>query len=130
MKTITLPVRGFAIATLHGYAEEGIIPDADRDDPEMAEVVAVVDAYRAGGPYPTGDTPRRLVFTADRAEDVARGLTDLANGEDDQADVLRKRDPEGARYSRAARDGLSSLASRARRHVPGLVWQAGRRVSA
>lgn len=110
-----LRVTGFAISTLHAFAEECILGEDDRRDEGMADVCAVLDAYLAGGPYLTGNAPRYLVFPADRADSIRRGLTDLANGEDDEADVRRRNDPEGARYARAARDGLSTLARRAGR---------------
>lgn len=109
---IRLPIRGFAVSTLHAYAEEGILDADDRADEEMADLCAAVDAYTAGGPYLTSEAPRYLVFDDAVADRVRRGLIDLANGEDDEADARRRNDPEGARYSRAACRGLSTLAQR------------------
>lgn len=108
-----LAVRGFAISTLHAYAEEGILTDADRADPDVEELCAAVDAYTAGGPYTSSTGARYLVFDRKDADAVRRGLIDLANTEDDEADARKKRgDIEGARYSRAACVGLSNLAVR------------------
>lgn len=106
---LRIPVRGFAISTLHAYAEEGILDASDRGDEDMADVCAAVDAYIAGEAIATGAT-RYLLMPIDAADAVRRGLIELANTEDDEADARRVRDPEGARYSRAACRGLSMLA--------------------
>lgn len=109
------PVTGYAIATLHAWAEEDILTADDRTSPDYADICAAVDAYRAGGPYRTSSARRVLVVTPDTAESVARGLVDLANGEDDMADANARSAPELARMCRAARDGLSTLSATIRR---------------
>ena len=102
---ISLPIRGHAVATLHAYAEEDILTPDDRADPDMIGVCAAVDAYIRGD-------RERLVFPASAALDVADGLNDLANGEDDQADATRRSNPEFSTMCRAARDGLQGLRRR------------------
>ena len=113
--TRRFPVSGYAIATLHAWAEEGILTDKDRADPDMAPVCAAVDAYLAGGPYLTSNAPRYLVVSAENSDAVAWGLTELANGEDDQAEANARSNPELARMCRAACSGLSTLSGKVRR---------------
>lgn len=67
-------------------------------------------AYEAG-------KRKALVVSRAEADAVIAGLTVLANTEDEQAEAERKRpvskrDPERARMTRAASDGLSALSTR------------------
>jgi hypothetical protein len=69
-----------------------------------------VRAYEAG-------KRKALVVSRADADTVIAGLTVLANTEDEHAEAERKRpvskrDPERARMTRAASDGLSALATR------------------
>lgn len=104
--TRTFPITGHAASTIECYAEE--VADWEED----AGLVALIHAFRAGGPYLTGAAPRKLVVTRAAALDVADGLCDLANGEDDMADHRRRDHPELAAMHRAGQRGLSSLRSR------------------
>lgn len=75
-------------------------------------MAAVVNAYRAGGPYTSADQPRVLVVAHTDAFTVADGLCDLVNGEDDMADGKARTDPESARYHRAGARGLRTVRSK------------------
>ncbi len=62
-----------------------------------------------------------LTFDASHADAIGCALRDLANGEDAYCENpnAKRSDLEGVRFARAARNGLSSLASKA--------WSAARR---
>jgi hypothetical protein len=107
----SFPVRGFAGSTLDAEAD-GLrdFPDEDDGDEDDAAIRAVVRAYEAG-------KRKALVVSRAEADAVIAGLTVLANTEDEQAEAERKRpvskrDPERARMTRAASDGLSALSTR------------------
>ena len=98
MRSVRVPVTGWAHSTLTAYAEE----DWSADDPEIEAACA---AYRAG-------KGRALVVTLENAERVCGGLVTLSNTEDEVAE--RRRDPaEQRRMARWASLGLSGLHSRA-----------------
>lgn len=107
----SFPVRGFAGSTLDAEAD-GLrdFPDEDDGDEDNAAIRAVVRAYEAG-------KRKALVVSRAEADAVIAGLTVLANSEDERAEAERKRpvskrDPESARMTRAASDGLSALSTR------------------
>lgn len=100
-------VSGFAESTLCAYAEEDW---SGADGMGDAGIAAVVAAYKLGNG--TG-----LIVTADTADVVCDGLTDLSNTEDEIAEEERKtaaygRDPERMKYARLASNGLSALGMR------------------
>ena len=98
MRSVRVPVTGWAHSTLTAYAEE----DWSVDDPEIE---AVCVAYRAG-------KGRALVVTLESAEAICGGLTTLSNTEDEAAE--RRRDPaDQRRMARWASLSLSGLHSRA-----------------
>lgn len=105
MNRIRLPVDGYAHSTLQMYSEPGIV---DHDDPDDADIAAVIAAYNG----------KSLRFEPQQAEQIARGLTDLSNTEDEDCERRKKErhpDPEGIRFCRAASLGLSTLAMHAHR---------------
>lgn len=105
---------GWALSTLEVYAAEDW-----REVPDAGDLEAACAAYRAGGPYLTGDAPRRLVFTEEDAPRVAAGLVELCNTEDELAEGRnRLEDPERRRWARHASRGLSTLAARVWALVP------------
>ena len=110
MITITLRVRGFASSTLDGVAEMADIAE-ELEHEDSAGLRLLANAYRNGA----------LTFDAVHAEAIGCALQDLANGEDAYCENpnAKRTDPNGVRFARAARDGLSGLASKA--------WSAARR---
>ena len=95
---VRLYPRGHAAGTLDSIAAEAAYPEWEwADDDERA----LFAAYRDGAVHVT---PANHLA-------VHRALTDLANSEDHIAETTDA--PDLARYARAARDGLSTLASRA-----------------
>jgi cation transport regulator ChaB len=91
-------VRGYAETTIDAYAEE------DWRDDESPEIYAVCSAWQRDR--------RRLAVTPDTAHKIAWGLIEMANTEDCAAEINKKKAPECAAMSRAARDGLSTAARR------------------
>lgn len=115
MTTVTLRVRGFASSTLDGVAEMAdIAEELEHDDAAGLRLLA--NAYRNSA----------LIFDASDAEAIGCALRDLANSEDAYAEQpnAKRNDPEGVRYARAARDGLSGLASKAWRVASSLASSA------
>lgn len=109
--TRRFPVQGFAASTLDAEADRlRDSPDEDDGDEDDAAIRAVVRAYEAG-------KRKALVVSRADADGMIAGLTILANTEDERAEAERKRpaskrDPERARMTRAASDGLSALSTR------------------
>lgn len=108
--TVTLRVRGFASSTLDGVSEMADIAE-ELEHEDAAGLRLLASAYRDNA----------LTFDVTDAEAIGCALRDLANSEDDYAENpnAKRTDPEGVRFARAARDGLSGLASKA--------WSAARR---
>ena len=108
---MSIPTRRFVLT---GYAASVVECCADelidwQDEPSIA---AVVEAFRAAGPYMTSDHPRALIVPKTRALDVADGLCDLLNGEDDMADANARKNPELAAMNRAGARGLRTVRNR------------------
>lgn len=111
MGTKRFPVRGYAESTLLCAAElyEDPLPDdpiGDNDD----DIRAVVAAWRAG-------KTKAIVVEARSLLPILRGLTALANGEDETAEMeaarpLDQRHPDDIRAARAASWGLTNLSGR------------------
>ena len=101
MRSVRVPVSGWAVSTLTAYAEE----DWSEEDPGIEAVCA---AYQAG-------KGRALVVSMENAAIVCEGLVTLSNTEDEAAE-RRNTPPETRRMARWASLGLSGLHSR--------VWRA------
>ena len=96
---------------LPGYAASVVECCADEliDWQDYPNIAAVVEAFRAAGPYTTSDQPRAIVVPKSRALDIADGLCDLLNGEDDMADANARNNPELAAMNRAGARGLRTV---------------------
>lgn len=103
---VTLRVRGYAASALD-TVEESALASADLGLDDAPGLVLLACCYRR----------RSLRFERAHAGLVADALDDLSDGEDGCALACARSDSEGARMARAARDGLSTLATRARREV-------------
>lgn len=97
--TITLRVRGFAASTLDGIEEMAASAMECGDDAAPALAV-VAGAYHSGA----------LRFPRSLAGIVSRGLCELANGEDAEAQECARRGmAQESRWARAAAEGLTTL---------------------
>lgn len=105
---MSTPTRRFV---LPGYAASVVECCADelidwQDEPNIA---AVVEAFRAAGPYTAADQARAIIVPKARALDIADGLCDLLNSEDDMADANARKNPELAAMNRAGARGLRTV---------------------
>lgn len=104
--TRRFPLTGYAASVVEMYAEE--VDGWDEDD----NVKALIEAFRAAGPYTSTEQPRAILVPKDRALDIADGLCDLLNGEDDMADTNARKNPELAAMNRAGARGLRTVRNR------------------
>lgn len=101
MKRFT--VKGYAASELDIYHDEMLVTGDDDDRSRLASAW-------------TGSAVE--VYDAEHADALASIATEWANGLDAEVDADRSGDAEWARQVRAARDGLSTLASKLR------IWAA------